>query len=213
MRGAYGVTRHPTPDTAIDYRASGNGHRFLMGRRLLMLGPPGAGKGTQAEMLCRAIGIPHVSTGMMLRDHVERGTELGVRAREIMDAGELVPDDIVIAMVAERLAADDAACGFLLDGFPRTRAQAEALDDVLGSDRTLEAVINLVAPEDEVVQRILSRGRSDDTEEAVRTRIAVYDEQTAPLIEFYEARGLLTQVDGVGDIEAVLARVVAVLAA
>lgn len=184
-----------------------------MGRRLLMLGPPGAGKGTQAEMLCRAIGIPHVSTGIMLRDHVERGTDLGARAREMMDAGDLVPDDIVIAMVEERLAADDAACGFLLDGFPRTRAQAEALDDVLGSDRMLEAVINIVAPEEEVVQRMLSRGRSDDTEEAVRTRIAVYGEQTAPLIEFYEARGLLTQVDGVGDIEAVLARVVAVLAA
>ncbi|MEE9581764.1 MAG: adenylate kinase [Acidimicrobiia bacterium] len=184
-----------------------------MGRRLLMLGPPGAGKGTQAEMLCRAIGIPHVSTGVMLRDHVERGTDLGARAKEIMDAGDLVPDDIVIAMVEERLSAEDAICGFLLDGFPRTRAQAEALDDVLGSDRALEAVINLVAPEEEVVQRILSRGRSDDTEEAVRTRIAVYGEQTAPLIAFYEARGLLTQVDGVGDIEAVLARVVAVLAA
>jgi adenylate kinase len=213
VRATRGVTRHPTPDRFIDYRASGIWHRFLMGRRLLMLGPPGAGKGTQAEMLCRAIGIPHVSTGVMLRDHVERGTDLGARAKEIMDAGDLVPDDIVIAMVEERLSAEDAICGFLLDGFPRTRAQAEALDDVLGSDRALEAVINLVAPEEEVVQRILSRGRSDDTEEAVRTRIAVYGEQTAPLIAFYEARGLLTQVDGVGDIEAVLARVVAVLAA
>lgn len=213
VRTACDDTRNPTPDRAFGYRASGIGHRFLMGRRLLMLGPPGAGKGTQAEMLCRAIGIPHVSTGVMLRDHVERGTDLGARAKEIMDAGDLVPDDIVIAMVEERLSAEDAICGFLLDGFPRTRAQAEALDDVLGSDRALEAVINLVAPEEEVVQRILSRGRSDDTEEAVRTRIAVYGEQTAPLIAFYEARGLLTQVDGVGDIEAVLARVVAVLAA
>lgn len=184
-----------------------------MGRRLLMLGPPGAGKGTQAAVLCRAIGIPHVSTGMMLRDHVERGTELGARASEIMDSGDLVPDEIVIAMVEERLAAADAACGFLLDGFPRTRSQAEALDAVLGPDRGLEAVINIEAPEDEVVQRILARGRSDDTEETVRTRIAVYEEQTAPLVEFYQARGLLTRVDGVGEIGEVLARVVAVLAA
>ncbi len=183
-----------------------------MGRRLLILGPPGAGKGTQAAMLCRAIGIPHVSTGVMLRDHVDRSTSLGAKAKKIMDSGALVPDDIVIAMVAERLDAADAACGFLLDGFPRTAAQAEALDDVLGDERGLEAVINLEADEDEVVQRILARGRSDDTEEAVRTRIAVYHEQTAPLIDFYLERGLLTRVDGVGDIDEILARIVAVLA-
>jgi adenylate kinase len=183
-----------------------------MGRRLLVLGPPGAGKGTQAAMLCRAIGIPHVSTGEMLRDHVSRGTELGAKAKAIMDAGDLVSDEIVIAMVEERLAADDAACGFLLDGFPRTAAQAEALDEVLGTERGLEAVINLEAPDEEVVGRILARGRSDDTEETVRNRIAVYHEQTAPLIEFYDRRGLVTRVDGVGEIDEVLARIVAVLA-
>ena len=163
-------------------------------------------------MLCRAIGIPHVSTGMMLRDHVERGTDLGAKAKEIMDSGDLVPDDIVIAMVRERLDADDAACGFLLDGFPRTVAQAEALEALLGSERALEAVINLEAPEEEVVQRILARGRSDDTEATVRTRIAVYQEQTAPLIEFYANQGILTRVDGVGAIDEVLTRIVAVLA-
>ena len=163
-------------------------------------------------MLCRAIGIPHVSTGEMLRDHVARGTELGTRAKEIMDTGELVPDEIVIAMVEERLAASDAACGFLLDGFPRTAAQAEALDAVLGPDRDLEAVINLEAPDDEVVGRILARGRSDDTRETVANRIAVYNEQTAPLIAFYRQRGVLTRVDGVGAIDEVLARIVAVLA-
>jgi len=141
-----------------------------MGRRLLMLGPPGAGKGTQAAMLCRAIGIPHVSTGVMLRSHVERETELGTRAREIMESGDL-------------------------------------------ASRALEAIINLEAPESEVVRRILARGRSDDTEESVRTRIAVYGEQTAPLIEFYRARGLVRSVDGVGEIGEVLARVVAVLVA
>jgi len=183
-----------------------------MGRRLLILGPPGVGKGTQAAMLCRAIGIPHVSTGVMLRDHVERGTELGARAKEIMDLGDLVPDDIVIAMVEERLAVPDAGCGFLLDGFPRTAPQAEALDAVLGESRALQCVINLEAPEAEVAQRILSRGRSDDTEEAVRTRFEVYQTQTAPLIAFYEGRDLLTRVDGVGEIGEVLARIVAVLA-
>jgi len=183
-----------------------------MGRRLLILGPPGAGKGTQAAVLCRAIGIPHVSTGVMLRDHVDRGTDLGVRAREIMDSGALVSDEIVIAMVQDRLAQPDAVCGFMLDGFPRTAAQAEALDAVLGAERGLEAVINLEAPEDEIVQRILARGRSDDTEQAVRTRIAVYEEQTSPLIDFYDARGILTRVDGVGAIDEVLSRVVAVLA-
>lgn len=184
-----------------------------MGRRLLILGPPGAGKGTQAAVLCRAIGIPHVSTGAMLRDHVDRGTELGLRAKEIMDSGALVSDEIVIAMVEDRLAQDDAACGFMLDGFPRTAGQAEALDEVLGEDRALEAVINLEAGEEEVVQRILARGRSDDTEAAVRTRITVYHEQTAPLIDFYTERGILTRVDGVGTIDEVLSRIVAVLAA
>ncbi len=184
-----------------------------MGRRLLILGPPGAGKGTQADMLCRAIGIPHVSTGVMLRDHVERGTELGARAKEIMDSGDLVPDEIVTAMVEERLAAPDAVCGFLLDGFPRTRPQAEALVGMLGPGRALDAVVNLDAPEEEVVQRILARGRSDDTEDVVRTRIAAYLEQTAPLIDFYETDGLLARVDGVGTIGEVMARVVAALAA
>ncbi|HEX9977430.1 MAG TPA: adenylate kinase [Acidimicrobiia bacterium] len=182
-----------------------------MGRRLLIVGPPGAGKGTQADVLCKAIGIPHVSTGEMLRDHVDRGTGLGVRAKAIMDAGDLVPDDIVIAMVRERLNAPDAACGFLLDGFPRTRAQAEALDGVLGGVG-LDAVITIDVPEDEAVQRIMLRGRSDDTEETVRNRLAVYREQTAPLIDFYERRGLVRPVEGVGAVGEVLARIVAVLA-
>lgn len=184
----------------------------VVGRRLLILGPPGAGKGTQAVLLCRAIGIPHVSTGVMLRDHVERATELGVRAQKIMDAGDLVPDDIVIAMVEDRLGAEDAACGFLLDGFPRTAAQAAALDEVLGAERALEAVINLEAPDTEVIGRILARGRSDDSEATVRNRIAVYNEQTAPLIEFYDEREILDRVDGVGTVDSVFARIAAVLA-
>lgn len=180
-----------------------------MGRRLLMLGPPGAGKGTQAEMLCRTIGIPHISTGVMLRDHVERESDLGRRAREIMEAGDLVSDEIVIAMVDERLVQADAACGFLLDGFPRTRPQAEALDELLAR-RPLEAVINLDVPTEEVLARILDRGRSDDTEEAVRTRLAVYREQTEPLLDHYAA--IVRPVDGVGSIPDVLGRIVRVLA-
>jgi adenylate kinase len=182
-----------------------------MGRRLLILGPPGAGKGTQAAMVCRAIGIPHVSTGAMLRDNVARATELGLQATEIMDSGDLVPDEIVIAMVRERLAESDAVCGFLLDGFPRTRAQAEALDAALGG-AGLDAVLSVEVPEEEIVQRIFLRGRSDDTEEAIRTRLAVYEEQTAPLIAFYQDRGLLRSVDGVGAVDDVLARIVAILA-
>jgi adenylate kinase len=186
-----------------------------MGRRLLMLGAPGAGKGTQAAMVCRAIGVPHVSTGEMLRSHVAEGTELGRQAQAIMEAGELVSDDIMIAMVRDRLGREDAACGFLLDGFPRTRPQAEALDGVL-ADRPLEVVVNLEVDEEEVVQRILRRGvqegRADDTEETVRNRLRVYRELTAPLITFYEEKGLLRSVDGVGGIEDIFARVARTLA-
>ncbi len=184
-----------------------------MGRRLLLVGPPGAGKGTQAAMLCRLLGVPHVSTGVMLRDHVARGTDLGRRAQAIMEAGELVSDEIVIAMVTERLAEDDCTCGFLLDGFPRTGAQAEALDRVL-EQRPLEAVVDIEVPEEEVVARILKRGeiegRSDDSEETARNRMAVYREQTEPLLEHYSDR--VVPVDGVGSIDEVFSRIARALA-
>lgn len=182
-----------------------------MGRNLLILGPPGAGKGTQAEVLCRALGIPHVSTGAMLREHVDGGTELGLLAKEIMDSGELVSDEIVVAMVADRLSRDDAACGWLLDGFPRNPAQAAALDGILG-DRAVDTVVVIDAPEEEIVARMLARGRSDDTAEVTRTRLAVYREQTAPLLDLYERRGVVRYVDGVGEISEVLCRIVQVLA-
>jgi adenylate kinase len=182
-----------------------------MGRNLLILGPPGAGKGTQAEVLCRALGIPHVSTGAMLREHVDGGTELGLLAKEIMDSGELVSDEIVVAMVADRLSRDDAACGWLLDGFPRNPAQAAALDGILG-DRAVDTVLVINAPEDEIVARMLARGRSDDTAEVTRTRLAVYREQTAPLLDLYERRGVVRYVDGVGEASEVLCRIVEVLA-
>jgi len=182
-----------------------------MGRRLLMLGPPGAGKGTQAAVLCRALGIPHVSTGAMLREHVEMGTELGTMAKEIMDSGDLVSDDIVVAMVEERLAREDARCGWLLDGFPRNLAQAEALDTALGDD-AIEIVVMIDVPEEEIVTRVLARGRSDDTAVTTRMRLSVYREQTEPLIGLYEGRGLIRRVDGVGEVGEVLCRIVEVLA-
>jgi adenylate kinase len=178
-------------------------------RRLLILGPPGAGKGTQAAMIATAVGIPHVSTGEMLRDHVSKGTDLGKQAQVIMEAGDLVPDEIVIAMVKERLSADDAACGFLLDGFPRTAPQAEALDR---EAIPIEAVINLGVDEDELVTRMLARGRADDTEETVRNRFAVYRRQTEPLIAYYERKGLIRTVDGMGTIDEVFARICRTLA-
>ena len=181
-----------------------------MGRRLLILGPPGAGKGTQAAMISRAVGIPHMSTGEMLRDHVARGTDLGREAKSIMESGELVPDEIVIAMVRERLDEPDAACGFLLDGFPRTAPQAEALDGVL-VDRPLEAVINIEVDEEELVSRMLARGRADDTEETVRNRLKVYGELTAPVVDYYAQKGILSRVLGDGTIEEVFQRIRAVL--
>ena len=187
-----------------------------MGRRLLIVGPPGAGKGTQAAMIARALGIPHISTGEMLRAQVARGTELGKQAKVIMDSGGLVPDAIVIAMVKERLSEADAGCGFLLDGFPRTAAQAEALDRE-AADRPLEMVLCLEVDEEEVVRRLLKRaeieGRSDDNEETISNRMAVNRAQTEPLIAYYRDKGVLRPVDGMGGIEATFSRIAAALAA
>ena len=167
-------------------------------------------------MVCRAVGIPHISTGEMLRDNIDRGTELGLAAQEIIDAGDLVSDEIVIGMVGDRLDRPDAACGFLLDGFPRTIHQAEALDALLGEERALEAVIVLDVIEDEVVRRLLERaakeGRADDNEETIRNRMAVYHEQTEPLIAYYGEAGIVRSVDGMGSIEEIFGRIAAVLA-
>jgi adenylate kinase len=167
-------------------------------------------------MLARALGVPHISSGEMLRQAVAEGTELGRKAEAIMAAGDLVPDDLVVAMMAERLRRDDAACGFLLDGFPRNVAQASALDDALG-DGGLEVALLLEADADELVARLLKRaeelGRTDDNEETIRRRLEVYAEETEPLVEYYPARNVeVITVDGVGAIPEVFGRLVAALA-
>ena len=184
----------------------------MSARRLLLLGPPGAGKGTQAIRLVEALGVPQVSMGDMLRSAVSAGTEVGREAQGFMDRGELVPDSVVIGVAEERLSQSDATDGFILDGFPRTVAQAEALDAMLeGKAAGLERCIALAADENPLVQRLLERaqieGRSDDTEEIIRTRMKVYQEQTAPLIAYYRKRGILAEVDGLGSIEQVAKRI------
>lgn len=177
--------------------------------RILFLGPPGAGKGTQAERVAERLGIAHVSTGDMFRA-LDPATDLGGRVKAIMESGELVPDSIVIEMLEARIAQPDAAGGYILDGFPRTRRQAEALDVFLGEDG-LDHVVVLEVGADELVSRILARGRADDTEDAVRTRLAVYDRDTEPLIAFYQPRGVVRRVDGVGGIDDITASILAVL--
>jgi adenylate kinase len=182
--------------------------------RLLIMGPPGAGKGTQAAMICEEFGVPHVSTGDLFRLNLTQGTALGQEAKKYMDAGEYVPDSVTNGMVRERLKEADTKDGFLLDGYPRTVAQVAELDGMLSS-KPLDRVIELTADTDVVVERLLGRaieqGRADDTEDVIRRRLEVYEEQTAPLTALYKSRGLLVQVDGLGSVEEVTARISAAL--
>ncbi|WP_027940981.1 adenylate kinase [Amycolatopsis taiwanensis] len=174
--------------------------------RLILVGPPGAGKGTQAEALSAKLAVPHISTGDLFRAHVAQQTPLGQEAKRYLDAGELVPDTVTNEMVRERLADPDAKAGFLLDGFPRNTKQAEVLRQMLAEqDNALDAVIQLVVPEDVLVERLLARGRSDDSEEVIRRRQQVYLSETAPLLDFY--RDILVTVDGVGEIDEISSRV------
>lgn len=189
-----------------------------MSARMVLLGPPGAGKGTQAARIGERLGIPAISTGDIFRAHVAGSTELGRRARAYMDKGEYVPDSVTNAMVADRLAEDDAASGFLLDGYPRTAAQVDALDDTLSErGEALDVVVEITADADVVVERLLGRaaeqGRADDTEPVIRRRLEVYAEATAPLAAIYEGRGLLLRVDGMGGVDEVTDRITAALAA
>lgn len=176
--------------------------------KLLFIGPPGAGKGTQAQRVADRLGIPHISTGDMFRHHVGEGTELGKRVKAIMDAGDYVPDSITVEMLEDRISREDAREGFILDGFPRTLAQVEALDELIGEDG-LDRVALFQVDEDELTERILARGRSDDTEEAIRNRFKIYQEQTAPLVDVYRRRGLVVEVDGMGDMDEITERILA----
>lgn len=212
---------------------------------IIMLGPPGAGKGTQAKMMVEKLGIPQISTGDMLRAAVKEGTELGRKAKEYMDQGKLVPDEVVIGIVKERLSAPDCEKGFILDGFPRTIPQAEALDKVLGElGKGIEYVINVVVPNEDLLTRLTGRRtcrqcgamyhvvfnppqkegvcdkcggelyqRDDDKEETIIQRLKVYENQTAPLIEYYRGKGVLYDVDGTGSIQEIFQRILKILGA
>jgi adenylate kinase len=191
--------------------------------RVVLLGPPGAGKGTQAQIIAERLGVPAISTGDIFRANVSGKTELGQRAKIYMDAGDLVPDEITVAMVKDRLAETDAKGGFLLDGFPRTIAQAEQLRESLADlGQALDGVLELVVDEEELVRRLSGRRmlvdgemiqRDDDRPETVRHRLHVYREQTAPLSGFYESEGLLSRIDAVGEIEEVTGRALQALGA
>ncbi|WP_110182945.1 adenylate kinase [Nocardioides solisilvae] len=184
--------------------------------RLIIMGPPGAGKGTQARFIAEHYGIPAISTGDIFRANVSEGTPLGVEAKRFMDAGEYVPDTVTNAMVRDRLAEADCEPGFLLDGYPRTVAQVQELDGML-TERgcELQAVVVLTVDGEEIVQRLLQRavveGRADDTEDVIRRRQEVYAKETAPLIDVYRERGLLLEVDGMGEVAEVTSRVFAAL--
>jgi adenylate kinase len=189
-----------------------------MSARLLLIGPPGAGKGTQAQRLSAALAVPAISTGDIFRAHLRDETPLGKQAKAYMDAGDNVPDSLTNDLVRDRLSQADAAEGFLLDGYPRTIDQVRALDELLAeSGHAMDAVVELVADPDVVVERLkkraLEQGRADDDEAVVRHRLEVYAQQTAPLIGVYAERGLLAKVDGIGEIAEVTERIGAALAA
>ena len=186
--------------------------------RLLLIGAPGAGKGTQAVKLAETFAIPAISTGDIFRYNVKNETELGKLAKSYMDKGEYVPDSVTNDLVSDRLSHEDAKAGFLLDGYPRTADQVVELDGMLASAGTkLDAVVLLTANTDEVVRRLLNRaieqGRADDTEDVIRRRLEVYEEQTAPLVNEYASRNLVVTVDGLGAVEEVTARILEALAA
>ena len=181
-------------------------------RRLVILGKQGAGKGTQCELLVERYGVAHISTGAVLRAAVAAGTELGRQVKEVMDAGELVGDELILGIVAQRLTEPDTEPGFLLDGFPRTEAQADGLSGLL-APHTVERAIDLDVPDDVVTRRMLERGRADDTPEAIARRLELYEAETAPLRKLFADRGVLVTVNGLGTPEQVHGRTVAAIEA
>jgi adenylate kinase len=184
------------------------------GPRVVMLGKQGAGKGTQGERIAAHYGIQHLSTGQLFRDSAEVGVKAGLEAKEYMDRGELVPDDIVLDVVEERFQNPaEVENGFVLDGFPRTETQAGELDRILGPKHPLDVVINLEVPTRMCIERLLGRGRDDDTEESIERRLELYDQETKPLVDLYALRGQLVPVDGVGDEDVVHKRILDSIAA
>ncbi len=186
--------------------------------RLLIVGPQGSGKGTQGIRIAEAFGIPSVSTGDVFRGAVAAGTELGTQVKAIIEAGDLVPDELTSAVVRERLSEPDAAEGFLLDGYPRNLVQVMHLDEFLeGFDEALDAVIELDVPRDESIARLSRRaaeqGRSDDTEEVIANRLAIYERETAPILDVYRTRGIVDRIDGVGSLDEITGRIIAALEA
>lgn len=176
--------------------------------RLIIFGPPGAGKGTQAQFLSTHFSIPHISTGEIFRAAMLGNTPIGIEAKKYLDAGNLVPDEVTNDIIREALASDGCTRGFLLDGFPRTLPQAEALDDILrGLSVSLDAVINLIVPGNEIIDRMMKRGRADDSRETIENRMRVYLQNTEPLICFYREKGVLRDVQGMGDIIEITKRI------
>jgi adenylate kinase len=184
--------------------------------RIVLLGAPGSGKGTQAALMVEELNLPHISTGVLLRAAVKAGTEVGMQAKSVMDRGELVSDDIVLGLIEQRLGQDDASKGFILDGYPRNLSQAEALDTLLARlDQPVDEALQIDVDEEQVIARIAGRAaledRSDDSEEVVRNRMKIYAEQTAPVVGYYAEQGVLTRILGDGSIEEVFQRVLGVL--
>lgn len=180
---------------------------------VVLFGPPGAGKGTQSEKMINEFNLVHLATGDLLRQEISEGTQLGLKAKELIDQGKLVPDDVVIGMIEQQIKAHENARGFIFDGFPRTKAQAEALDNLMERQNTsISGMLALQVPEEELVRRLLERGktsgRSDDTDEnVIRSRIQEYEEKTASLADYYEKQGKFYPVEGVGEVEEIFERI------